>query len=180
MEIYIERHLMDSTPDEELVSVCFEPLIEAYKEAFRMETHVDALITKKQFYQGLSTGQRALFFFNSYYYHVTKSQAEFYWWSAYFYAQPIQWQGIRWSMEYFQDPTMAKLLEEIEHIFDSQQQAINPEYFPLHPYNLGFDETMYAILSPFDKMFHQFAPITRARIGAYIRSHAEEFVQFKN
>jgi len=179
MDFYVDRQAFESSTDESLVWVCFEPIIATYKALMRENEAMgrDGVIAKVQFYKQLTSGQQALFMYCSYHHHAIQSQAEFYWWSAYFFAQPMFWLSLKKAFQYFGEDTMLKLIEEVEKVFTSRDDTLDIDHIHQMDQELNEDQRMFAAISPLDQMFRQFAPATLQRIGACIRRHPAEFVQ---
>jgi hypothetical protein len=156
---------------------CFEPLIKIYK--IRMSEEINIGV-KERFYEELTEGQRALFMFNVYFNHISKSLIEFYWWSAYFMAQTKSWAAIKACFMYFNDEPFLSLLENIEQELKRHNHPITLENFSITRDELNQNIELHASFESLYVKFENIYPVTIEKINNYIEKNLQEFIQIEN
>ncbi|MGE7948979.1 hypothetical protein [Lysinibacillus sp. NPDC093688] len=156
---------------------CFEPLIKVYKVRMSRETNIGV---KEHFYEELTEGQRALFMFNVYYNHISKSLIEFYWWSAYFMAQPKSWAAIKACFKYFHDEPFLLLLEKIEQELTRHNHPTTLVNFSITRDELNHNKELHASFESLYVMFENIYPTTIEKINNFIEKNLQEFIQIEN
>ncbi|WP_274364774.1 hypothetical protein [Paenibacillus thermotolerans] len=157
--------------DTALGAVCFDPVIPKIRGK--------SLAVKEQVYEGLTPGQQALFMFNAYYNHASKSLPEFYWWSAYYLAQPKAWSAIKASLNVFGAETMLHLLDSIEELLDPERFPRSLDRFAAAYNDLDGNPALLAAMEPLYDKFNEASPAALKAIGGYIRNHSEQFIRFE-
>ncbi|WP_416828807.1 hypothetical protein [Ectobacillus polymachus] len=176
----VKREEYSSLTQEALCNVCFNPLIQAYKERMADQTIDDSSKIKEQFYDELTIGQQSLFSFHVYYDHAIKSLDEFYWWSAYFLAQPKIWSAIKSGLKYFGDDKMLQLLENVETVLKRYNHPSSLEEFNITREDILRDKELLASISPLHNIFNEAAPLTLQIISNYIRDNVKEFLMVED
>lgn len=161
----------NSLDNDELGTACFEPILHAYKIS---QTQGEDFSTG--LYTRLTSGQRALFGFWSYYTHVMESEAEFYWWSAYFIADGHKWAGLKEGLSYFGDQSTLYLLEEFEGILIERDHPRELGHFNITRDDLYQDEEFLSMVCSLYAIFHESLFMTLDIIGNYIRNNPQEFI----
>lgn len=156
---------------------CFEPLIKIYKVRMSEETNIGV---KERFYEELTEGQRALFMFNVYYNHISKSLIEFYWWSAYFMAQPKKWAALKTCFKYFHDEPFLLLLEKIEQELKQYNHPTTLENFSITRDELIQNKELYASFESLYVSFENIYPVTIEKINNFIEKNLHEFIQIES
>lgn len=170
----MRRSEFESIEDLMLGITCFEPMIQVYKT----ERMFDNDLT--EFYKRLTKGQQALFMFHVYYNHAIRSLTELYWWSAYFLAQPKIWSEIKSGLQYFKDDTMLLFIDEIEKVLKKYNQPSSLMEFKVTREDLDRNQELLDCISSLNTILHKIAPSTLKRIGIYIRTNPDEFVQMED
>lgn len=155
-----------------LENVCFDPLIQAFKEV-RMRGEEES-----RFYEGMTRGQQLLFMYRVYYDHVNHSPEELYWWSAYFWAQPPKWMALKASFRYFGSEDVSLLLESIEGFLKTNGYPSSLEGFNVSRTAMDDDPELLNSFRAFYERFLQCDKVIHQRIAQYIHTCPEEFVQF--
>ncbi|MCL1699550.1 hypothetical protein [Lysinibacillus sp. Bpr_S20] len=155
---------------------CFEPLIKIYKVRMSEETTIGV---KEHFYEELTEGQRALFMFNVYSNHISKSLIEFYWWSAYFLAQPKIWASIKSCFTYFHDEPFLLLLEKIEQELKRHNHPTTLENFAITRDELNDNNELHASFESLYAIFENIYPTTIEKINTFIEKNLQEFIQIE-
>ncbi|WP_409299939.1 hypothetical protein [Peribacillus sp. SCS-155] len=156
--------------DSALAENCFEPIIPMIRGKKGA--------MKKEVYDHLTTGQKALFMFSAFYNHARNSFAEFYWWSAYFVAQPETWSELKWGLRHLGTDKLLHLIEEIEVCLLKMDFPRSLENFQVTYNDLDYDSSLYDLLKPLHDTFHELGPETLQIIGNFIRMHKKEFITF--
>lgn len=169
MVVTMRKHEFDLLDHAALVWACLEPTI------LKIRGKDEAV--KTEAYAELNRGQQALFMFQVLYGHA-RSVAEFYWFANYYMADFKAWPKIKDASRFFGDDAMLQLYEELERILEGKNRQANGEWQHFSIDDLENDPELFASVSRLHITYHQLAPKTLQRIGAYIRNHAEEFVHF--
>lgn len=143
----ITRDDLYSMDDRSLIWACIEP---AMRQARARDTD-----TKTQVFSALNSGQRALFMFQVMYGHTQNGIAQFYDHIGYLIERLDFWTALKAGMKYFGDDTMLALVERMEQVFSVSELDL-----------LSLEEE-----------YRKALPETIRLIGAFIRSHADEFVR---
>ncbi|MFX3659005.1 MAG: hypothetical protein ACE3JN_02795 [Ectobacillus sp.] len=170
MPIQISRQQFDSLDDRLLGEACFAPIIP--------EIRGKDTAAKKEVYDRLTAGQRALFMFSAYYNHAKNSLAEVYWWSAYFLAQPKVWTELKAGLRYFGADEMLQVLEEMERTLKTRNHLRGLGKFDASYKDIDEDTGLLAAVSSLHAVFQEISPAVLQKIGQCIRSNPSEFVQF--
>lgn len=178
MLLKLNKDVFDSIDDAELWSVCFEPIISVYKDKMSQQTSDNEQEIKLEFYRLLNDGQRALFMFLAFYNHAKKSLGEFYWWSAYYYAQPKVWKEIKASFMRFETEDMLQILEKMEDLLSDRNYPRSLVEFTATFEDIHHDSELLMLISPLNDKFIECSPWTLLKIGKYIRSNPNDYVQF--
>ncbi|MGE7693880.1 hypothetical protein ACQKNC_07145 [Lysinibacillus sp. NPDC094177] len=160
-----------------LSQICFEPLIKIYKERMSEETNIGV---KERFYEELTEGQRALFMFNVYFNHISKSLIEFYWWSAYFMAQSKKWAALKACFKYFNDEPFLLLLEKIEQALKQHNHPTTLENFSITRDELNQNKDLHASFESLYVLFENINPVTLAKINTAVEKNLQDFIQIEN
>jgi hypothetical protein len=142
--------------DEELIRACVEPII---RKARGKDPE-----TKAKVVAGLNSGQRALFFFQVLYGHAGNGIPQFFEQISYLADQLDLWAALKSGIRYFDDTEMLELLEQMETAY---HEAAKQSETTIAPNEL-------------DRLYQQRIPFTLRKIGSFIRSHPEEFIQLEN
>lgn len=162
----------------DLSQKCFEPLIEIYKREASQKSNSTKF--KEQFYEQLSTGQRALFMYYAYYNHASKSPIEFYWWSAYYMAQPKSWLALKAALNYFKDDSMHLLLDEIELVLKQHNHPDTLDDFTVTREELEQNKELQASIRSLYEIFDNTSPLSIKKINDYIGKNMHEFVEIED
>ena len=157
MIIEMQRDFFDSLPNEKIGHACFEPMIPVYQNGMRQRNGQDAQGFRIEFYKSLSSGQRALFMFFSFYDHAIRSKGEFQHIVTRYLSEQI-FSAVVKGAEYFQIESMQNLLLEIEKTYNEQGETQNAKSDELY------------------NRLHKIAPYTLTKIGAFIKEKPMEFV----
>jgi hypothetical protein len=118
MLVTMQREVFEGMDDGTLISACFNPLIQTYKEVSSEDGDWAG------FYRKMTSGQQALFIFRTYYSHVIKSVQELYWWSAFFLAQEARWAALNEKMCELGDLEFFAFLQDIEGMLRTRNHPI--------------------------------------------------------
>lgn len=118
MLVTMQREVFEGMDDGALISACFNPLIQTYKEVSREGGDL------ADFYRKMTSGQQTLFIFRTYYSHVIESVEELYWWSAFFLAQGTRWAALNEKMCELGDLEFVALLQDIESMLRTRNHPI--------------------------------------------------------
>ncbi|HEU4964967.1 MAG TPA: hypothetical protein VFV52_14065 [Bacilli bacterium] len=122
---------------------------------------------KAQVYAQMTPGQRALFMFQVLFEHSRNSTEEYYKWCATLMEEKT-WGEVKGALKHLRDEAMLQFLEETEEFLLVWKQAGVVE-----------DEAFLAEAERRNARYHELAARTIERIGEYVRSHPEEFVQWE-
>lgn len=172
MLVKMTKQVFDSFEDTELFLACFDPFIPIIRGK---NTSV-----KEEIYQQLTRGQQALFMFNVFYNHASKSLVEFYWWSAYYWAQPKAWAAIKEGLKYFKADRMLSLMDEVEFLLSNKNYPRSLEGFPVTYNDLENDLNLHTSVSQLNSRFLEISRTTLKTIGESIRKHPTEYLSFKD
>ncbi|MCC3375045.1 hypothetical protein [Cohnella sp. REN36] len=158
MLVEMQKDRFEALDDEALFLACTEPAID------RMRGH--SLALKAETISGLNPGQQALCMFRVLY-PAQASEADFEAWTAYLLEQPAYWQGVHGGLRFWGETDLLRLLEDAREVLAAKriEQA---------------GEDRKAIQSAIRSLFERFQSQVRGaltRIGIYIRSRPQEFVQ---
>ncbi|MDQ6421502.1 hypothetical protein RB620_18920 [Paenibacillus sp. LHD-117] len=118
MMVKMQREVFERMDDGALISACFKPLIQTYKE---VSSEGGDLV---DFYHKMTSGQQALFIFRTYYSHVIESVQEFYWWNAFFLAQEARWATLIKKMRELGDLKFVTLMQDVEGMLRTRNHPI--------------------------------------------------------
>ncbi|WP_274469638.1 MULTISPECIES: hypothetical protein [unclassified Paenibacillus] len=161
----------ESWNDETLVSACFAPLIRLYKQLSSGDGDVAGL------YRQMSSGQQALFMFQTYYLHAMKSAEELYWWSAYFMAQGERWAALKAKMRELGDSEFITLLQEVEDYLRTREHPYElSEFAAVSREDLRSDKELCRFIESAYKRLQQVSDGTIRRLADWIRSAPHVFL----
>jgi hypothetical protein len=175
MLVTMKRQVFDSLEPVALAWACIEPTIQ---QIYGKDFHV-----KSQVYAQLTTGQRALLMFHVLYGHTPNGVAEFYSLIPYLPGQSAIWAELKAGMSYFGEDAMLRLLEEMEEVYsilEARKQQEGTEWRDVGAKDLEDDPELLVSIDRLDANYHQIAPATLKRIGAYIHNNPSEFVQIED
>ncbi|MBP1992665.1 hypothetical protein [Paenibacillus eucommiae] len=130
---------------------------------------------KSEVYAQLTEGQRALLMFRVLHDHAYNSTAEYYCWISQLLTEPNTWKEVKAGFRYFGDDAMLQILEETEAFLSGRNQSD----LQVSPQDLVDDPQLNETISMLYALFSGSAPASLKRVGAYIRSNPEQYVQFQ-
>jgi hypothetical protein len=169
--IKMNQNTFQSLKDTELSRACFDPIIPMIR--------AKGMDVKEEVYAQLTEGQKALFMFNAYYNHASKSLVEFYWWSAYYFAQPRTWAALSESLQYFQTYSMNQLVTEIGNHLEASDYPKTLEGFKIAYNDLDHNQELHDTFTALFTTFNHITPETLQIIGSTIRTNPVEYIKFE-
>jgi hypothetical protein len=169
--IKMNRSTFDFLKDTDLPKACFDPIIPLIR--------AKGMDVKEEVYSQLTEGQEALFLYNAYFNHASKSLAEFYWWSAYYYAQPKIWSALRFALHYFQTYDLNQLLTEIEANLEVRDYPRNLETYKAAYNDLDHNQDLLDDFTALFSKLNSMTPGFQQTIGEVIRYNPSEFIHLE-
>ncbi len=158
MLITMTREAFEGLDDMPLIWACIEPTIRQIRGK-NPSVKLDA-------YAGLTKGQQALLMFQILYGHTLQGVESFFLYQSYMLTEKGAWPQMESGMRYFGASEMARFLDEMRAGYEEYEK--NPK-----------DAASLAALEGLDARLRENLPAAIRLIGAYIRAHAEEFVDFE-
>jgi hypothetical protein len=156
--------------DTSLIWACIEPTIRLIRgKSFAVKSEVSAQ---------LNESQRALLMFQVFYGHSVNGTLELLSHLSYLLSQKGVWTVLKNGMRYFGVNDMVHLLDEVEDVYGTlveKSGKADPGWFDLNNGDIGPEIQM--IIVELDKRIKEMMPEAVKSVGAYIRSHPDEFVQ---
>jgi hypothetical protein len=173
MLVVIERKKFESLNDIALIWTCVEPAIQPIRgKNFAVKSDV---------YLHLTPGQRALLMFQVLHGHTSNGVGEFYSHLSYLLSNEAVWSQLKEGMSYFGDLKMAQLLEEMKIVYQKLKTEEFQENAEQHTVILDAQDQNMELISAMERLnkaLGELLPATTGLVGAYVRNHAQEFVQF--
>ncbi len=155
----MKRAVFESLAEYAVGHACFEPMIPVYRQALCGQSGPKAREAQTAFYQSLTSGQRALFLFFTYYDHAVRSVDEFQRISQQYLSDQI-FGAVQKGAEYFHDDEMRRLLLQIEQTLlpgepdrmpglYRQLRAISPHTLAIIAATIRENPAEYLCLEPF-------------------------------
>ncbi|CAM4410978.1 hypothetical protein FHS16_001051 [Paenibacillus endophyticus] len=167
----MQREIFDRMDDKSLLTACFTPLIQTYKEVSSKNGNIAG------FYDKLTSGQQALFVFKTYYSHVIESVQELYWWSAYFLAHEARWTALNEKVRQLGDLQLFSLLQDIEVMLRTRNHPILlADITDISRADLETDTELRIYFESAYVRFAQASIGTMERLSATIRHSPDSFV----
>jgi hypothetical protein len=138
---------------------CIEPVV--------MEIRGKAPDYKERVYSQLNEGQKALFSFYIYFNHAKNSLEEFIWWSNHYYSQPEIWAELKKGIRYLNLTNFEIFVEKFEEMREEMVEVRSS----------SIDIDTYCTLF---FIFGDHVTSTLEQISHYIKTHPDEFIQFKD
>lgn len=154
-----------------LISTCFAPIIQAYKES---ETSGEDF--SEGGFKRLSAGQQALFPILAYCKHAEKSEADLYWWTAYFMARPKRWQGVKEGLRFFGDKSTLEVVETMAAVLAERNHPRSLDHFNVAYDDLQKDAELLGIAAALYTKLLAGLPSTYRVIADYIRQRPRGFI----
>ncbi len=171
----VTRKDLEALNDVSLIWTCIGPVIQ--------QVRGKNFTIKSEAYAHLAPGQRALFMFQVLYGHTSNGVEEFYLHQSYLLSQKGVWSQLQKGMKYFKDYAMVRVLEKMETVFQSLQTEEfkeNAEQYNALVTEIDKDVELSALMRCLNESFRDALPLSIKLVAAYIRDHAEEFVQFSD
>lgn len=102
---------------------------------------------------------------------------------AFLFSQIDPWTELKTGLGYFKDDEMVNLLKEMEEVYrvlKGRKQLDDSEMVRLANADLDDDPELYSKLNRLDSILQKIVPETIRRIGDYIRSNPNEFVELED
>ncbi|KRE35674.1 hypothetical protein [Paenibacillus sp. Soil522] len=169
----MQREVFQEMEDDALISACFKPLIQTYKEINSEGLDL------ANFYHKMTSGQQALFIFRTYYSHVIESVQELYWWSAFFMAQEPRWAALNEKMREIEDLEFVALLQDVEAMLRSRNHPVLLTDFPcVSRDDLDLDTELRDFFQSAYERLTQITVRTNKFLVALIRNSPDSFVKW--
>ncbi|MDF2937358.1 MAG: hypothetical protein K0Q90_2731 [Paenibacillaceae bacterium] len=144
--------------------LCIEPMLTAVRGKDPK--------AKREMYYRLNEGQQALYLFYSFHNH-TQTAAEFYWFSAYNIHELKAWGGIRSGVLYFQDETMAGVLDETGPVLAEAAER----HFPASPSDLELDPKLASAICRLHARYRICSEQTIQLMNVWVLAHRESYLE---
>ncbi|MFB6365638.1 hypothetical protein ACFCP7_16500 [Paenibacillus elgii] len=169
----IEREAFEKMGDEALLSACFKPLIQTYKELSSKGSNIAS------FYNKMTSGQQTLLIFRTYYSHVIESVQELYWWSAFFLAQEPRWAALQEKMREIKDTEFVAFLQDVEAMLRTRNHPVLlTDFSCVSRDDLNLDSELRDFFELAYERLRQISVITNSLLAELIRKSPESFVKW--
>lgn len=157
----MNKELFNSLDNASIIWACIEPTIKKIRGK--------DFTVKRDAYDELTMGQRALLMFQIIYGHTSSGILQFFSYVPYVPSGKGIWHELKKAMEYFKDYSMLKIFSELEKDYLAFEEKIHA----------ADDPELVSAIEQHDKMYRDTIPETIKLIGTYIRNNPSEFVKFE-
>ncbi len=168
----MNEELFNSLDNASIIWACIEPTV--------MKIRGKDFKVKRDAYDELTAGQRALLMFQIIYGHSSSGILQFFSYVPYVPSGKGIWHELKKAMEYFKDYSMQEIFAEMEKDYialEEKSHVLGTERIDLSISSIEDKSELALAIGQHDKLYREAIPETIKLIGIYIRNNPSEFVQ---